>query len=234
MSWGFFISSCDMLEGRMIDRYKNIVWDWNGTLLDDAMLAVDVMNSILRDRSMSLLNIDNYRENFGFPVQDYYRRLGFDFTREPFSDLARLFVHFYNQRRAECLLQPGALELLKRLDHDGYMQFLLSASHEEDLLSTVNEHGIAAYFTCLAGLGDRHASGKTARGQEMLQAQKIRAVDCLLIGDSLHDAEVAENLGCACVLLSCGHQSRQRLERSGYPVFDSLFELEQLLHPRST
>ena len=45
----------------MIDlkKYTNIIWDWNGTLLDDAWLCVDVMNGMLKEHGLPLKNIWN-------------------------------------------------------------------------------------------------------------------------------------------------------------------------------
>ncbi|WP_460055733.1 HAD family hydrolase [Spirochaeta dissipatitropha] len=208
--------------------YKHIIWDWNGTLLDDAEISVSIMNSLLRQRDLSLITLDSYRNSFGFPVEDYYRSLGFDFSRESFADLAACFVSDYAARRRECRLHTGAENLLMAIPEKGRTQYLLSASHENDLVAAVHEYGIAAFFEELAGIGNRHAAGKVARGIEMLTAAGLAPEDCLLVGDSLHDAEVAEALACDCVLMSCGHQSRKRLESSGLPVFDSFTELAQL------
>ena len=67
--------------------YKHIIWDWNGTLLDDGWLFVDVMNTILKRRKMNTITLEKYREIFGFPVKNYYIKLGFDLEKEPFEDL---------------------------------------------------------------------------------------------------------------------------------------------------
>jgi phosphoglycolate phosphatase len=53
-------------------RYQNIIWDWNGTLLDDVMLAINVVNEILRDHDKQALTHERYLEIFDFPVKHYY------------------------------------------------------------------------------------------------------------------------------------------------------------------
>ena len=68
-----------------LTRYSHILWDWNGTLLDDAWLCVDVMNSMLTERKLQPLTLQRYRDIFSFPVKDYYLLLGFDFEKEPFE-----------------------------------------------------------------------------------------------------------------------------------------------------
>jgi phosphoglycolate phosphatase len=46
-----------------------------------------------------------------------------------------------------------------------------------------------------------------------------------MVGDTLHDFEVAQHAGIQCILVASGHQSRQRLEKSRAPVVGSLCEL---------
>ena len=59
-------------------KYKHIIWDWNGTLLDDTWLCVEGINNSLKKRSLQTITKEIYRKVFSFPVEDYYKRLGFD------------------------------------------------------------------------------------------------------------------------------------------------------------
>ena len=65
-------------------RYNHIVWDWNGTLLDDLWLCLDAINSVLDSRGMNRVDEISYRKIFTFPVIDYYEQLGFNFKNENF------------------------------------------------------------------------------------------------------------------------------------------------------
>ena len=76
-------------------QYKHIIWDWNGTLLNDGWLFVDVMNSILTRRGMDTITLEKYREIFGFPVKDYYLKLGFNLKKEPFEKSGLEFIKGY-------------------------------------------------------------------------------------------------------------------------------------------
>ena len=60
-------------------KYKHILWDWNGTLLDDRWLCVESINKILKKRKMPPILEKTYRKTFCFPVMKYYESLGFDF-----------------------------------------------------------------------------------------------------------------------------------------------------------
>ena len=76
-------------------QYQHIIWDWNGTLLNDGWLFVDVMNSILLNRKMKTITLEKYRQIFGFPVKEYYINLGFDLEKEPFEICGLEFINEY-------------------------------------------------------------------------------------------------------------------------------------------
>ena len=89
---------------------EHIVWDWNGTLLDDRWLTIAVMNRVLARRNMYELTEDRYLQLFTFPVIDYYRRLGFDFEKTSFSELGTEFINEYNTRAFEPQLHDGIID----------------------------------------------------------------------------------------------------------------------------
>lgn len=201
------------------------VWDWNGTLLDDAGTCVDTMNVMLGKRGLPLLDMGRYREIFTFPVQDYYRAVGFDFAREPFPLLAEEYIVPYNRAALSCGLCPGAREALEELRGWGVRQVVASASHQDALREQVEGQGIGGYFEALLGIQDVLGEGKAGVAKSYLLAHSADLGRVWCIGDTLHDYEVARQMGCRCVLVAQGHQSAGRLAQSGAPVLPSLFEL---------
>ena len=203
-------------------QYKHIIWDWNGTLFDDAHLCVEVLNAMLVKRSMSVTNRDDYRQQFRFPVIDYYVDLGFDFDAEDFDDVANEYIALYNSHRYECKLREGALEVLQAIDNAGLKQSILSAYHQDLLEQVVEYFDITGFFTNICGLGDYYANCKIDLGKKLIEATGLEKNDILLVGDTAHDFEVAEKIGCDCVLLTNGHQSKQKLKACGVEVLESI------------
>jgi phosphoglycolate phosphatase len=202
--------------------YAYLLWDWNGTLLDDAGVCVTIINALLARRGLPQVDAARYQAEFTFPVRDYYRRVGFDFARDPFETLAQEFVAAYDVQRFACALQPAVHQALGAAAARGLPQAILSA-YEQGRLEELTRHaGVAHYFTCLAGLDHYYADGKIARGRELLAALPCPPAHVLLIGDTLHDLEVAEALGMDCLLVPGGHQSLARLQASGARVLPSL------------
>ena len=115
-----------------LKNFTHIIWDWNGTLLDDAWLCVDVMNGMLKKRGLPLKTVEEYRELFDFPVKDYYAKLGYDFDKEPFDEVGMEFIIKYNKRQDETLLHPEVLEILAAFNTRGFSQNILSAREHND------------------------------------------------------------------------------------------------------
>lgn len=208
-----------------LSGYQHIIWDWNGTLFDDTALCVTIINTMLRQRALPILSLDHYQAVFTFPVRDYYPRVGFDLGQESFETLSQEFVTTYESRRHESTLYPHTRRVLEQVTAAGKHQSLLSAYPQETLIDLVHAFDLGHLFEHLRGLGHIYADSKIDQGQQLLSELPHHQSDVLLVGDTLHDAEVAQALGTDCILIADGHQSKERLAQSGLPVVNSLEEL---------
>lgn len=206
-------------------QLKSIIWDWNGTLLNDLDICISCINSLLKARDLPLLEVDYYKEVFAFPVKDYYSIIGFDFTREDFEVPAREFIDLYEKGITHCKLHQASTEVLTHFRNKGVRQYVLSAMHQTMLQETLLYNNVIHYFETFSGLNDHYAASKVARGLELLQKFPIDKSTACMIGDTIHDYEVAQALEIKCVLIADGHQSKQRLESTGAIVFNNLTEL---------
>lgn len=211
-------------------RPELILWDWNGTLLDDVELCVDALNRLLADFGYpQRYDRDQYRAIFGFPIEEYYVRAGFDFSRHSFAMLAEEYMDDYIPASAACPLVEGAIEALDAFRAAGLRQVILSASPVPTLTRQAGERHVTGYFDRLLGLGDIYAKSKVELGRRFMQEEGINPARAVMIGDSVHDFEVAQAMGTACVLQCSGHQNRQSLAATGAPVVEGLREAAQLI-----
>lgn len=202
-----------------------IIWDWNGTLLNDLSLCIASINQLLRKRELPLLDKKLYQEVFSFPVKDYYSAIGFDFSTEDFSVPAHEFIDLYEAGVENCLLHSSAEQVLSYFRHKGCRQFVLSAMHQDMLNRTLKMNNIFDFFDGVAGLEDHYAVSKEERGKGLMDAYNLQKMNTWLIGDTNHDYEVATALGVGCILIADGHQSAQRLKKTGAIVLNNLGEI---------
>ena len=209
----------------MVDGVGGIIWDWNGTLLNDTGLAVQTMNQMLERRGLPMLSVDRYKSVFTFPVKDYYQKIGFDFQAEPFELPALEFIDCYNSRVNECCLHPDALKVLTYFQSLGVKQYILSAMEQEVLNDCLKHYQIDDFFEYVLGLDNFYAASKIENGHRLISEQGLDINSLVLIGDTVHDFEVAEELGCRCILIADGHQSTKVLQTTGALVVDSISQL---------
>lgn len=200
--------------------YDTIIWDWNGTLLDDLDLSIKAVNVLLKERDLPILTLDRYKDIFGFPVINYYEKAGFDFSKEPFEIPARQYVKLYASGESDLKLFPDVVDTLIFFKDNNYRQIVLSAMKEDNLRKMISNAGISHFFDGIFGIKDNYAREKVSIGKQVVENLNLNPEKCLMIGDTLHDAEVAEQCGFDCILYSGGHVAKQRLETTGFKIID--------------
>ncbi|NLI53317.1 MAG: HAD family hydrolase [Clostridiales bacterium] len=211
-------------------NYDLVIWDWNGTLLDDTEMCYRIANEMLVERGMSPLpQLEDYRSIFTFPVIDYYRRMGYTFETEPFEDISRQFVSVYAERFPACPLQTCAEEALCAVLETGARQVLLSATGQDKLDDQVRHFGLNRYFDRVIGGSNNLAHGKADYAVDFLNESGVSPARALFVGDTDHDFEIASSIGCASALLVSGHQTKEHLASLGATLIESLCEVPGLL-----
>lgn len=210
-------------------RNLTVIWDFNGTILSDVELSVDGLNMLRGRRRMSHVSVEQYRDAFGFPIQDYYRSLGFDIEEEGFAALSREYHEYFFTHMHRCRPHRRIPELMRELSDSGVRQFVLSAMQEVELRELLDFLALSSTLEAVYGLGDLLAQGKVARGRELMQQCVLTPARTVLIGDTDHDIDVARELGVVPVTLTLGHQAPYRFAAFDHPRFDSVVELRETL-----
>ena len=192
--------------------YTHIIWDFNGTIYDDVDACIKSANRLLGAYDLKLLtSVEEYRSLFGFPIQDYYARMGFDFEKAPYAELAPEWMGYYFLYSKDSTVYPDIPEVLDALHQKGVEQWILSATEVNMLRGQLESLGILSRFDGILGLDNIHARSKKDIGVAWKNANPD--ICALMIGDTDHDAEVAEAMGVDCVLVAAGHQNRSKLEK---------------------
>lgn len=207
-------------------KYKVIIWDWNGTLADDVGASFRSTNSILARRNMPSITMEQYYSYMDTPISKFYEHL-FNLNEVPMSVLGEEFHEFYPQYFEG--LHDGVEELLKELKQSGIKQVILTSGNTKVVDGDLRKYGIREYFEEVLGADDLLAAGKVERGIHWIKAQKIDPAEMVLLGDTLHDYDVAMAMGVNCVLGAMGHQAEKDLLTAGVPVVRSFREYREYL-----
>lgn len=206
-------------------KYTTLVWDWNGTLLNDVDASILTINKLLEKRQFRTLTKEHYLEIFRFPVIEYYHELGFDFTKERWEDVALEYMNIYHAQENSFTLFPEVKNILSHFKNRGYKQYILSAMKTESIETMLKNFNIKNFFDGVYGLDNQYANGKISLGHEFIKQENINTAECAMIGDTSHDAEVATALDIDCCLISNGHQSDSRLKDTEITVLNDITAL---------
>jgi phosphoglycolate phosphatase len=210
---------------------KHIIWDWNGTLLNDVEFCKNIINRILKENNLEELTLNRYREIFTFPVQKYYEAAGLDFSKTSFEILGKDFMIEYEANKLKCNLFDGTKELLKKIKQKGIRQSILSAYKEDNLIDILKSYELTDFFDFVVGSDNIYAGGKIHLGLQLLEKLNHKGDEVLFVGDTLHDYDVAKAMGVNVVLIADGHQAKEKLSINGALVLDNIRELEKYLFP---
>ncbi|MFT4108783.1 HAD family hydrolase [Propionicimonas sp.] len=212
-------------------RVRQVVWDWNGTLLDDLDCCLGVTNQLLAEFGLpGLADVAAYRSVFGFPIIDYYAQLGFDTgPGGNFDAAAQRYIELYSLAARACQLHPGAREALAAVRDAGVAQVVISASQQQNLATQLAPFALDQLLDGSYGIADIYAASKLAVAERWLAASALDPAEVLFVGDSEHDFEIAHTLRAQCVLFAGGHHGRERLARLGVPLVHELAQVIDLV-----
>ncbi|MFA6867251.1 MAG: HAD hydrolase-like protein [Clostridia bacterium] len=214
-------------------KYDYILWDWNGTLLDDLQVCIKCINITLSSRNMPIMTKERYYKEFCFPVINYYKKMGFDFEKEDYKIVAKEFIDNYNKFVNECGLHKQASKVIGKFAACGIPQYILSASDKDVLLKSLDKTGLKAIFKDIIAEDNIYAKGKLELAKNYFASNKPTGKG-LLIGDTSHDYEVANAVGLDCILFSKGHSQRESLELLGVPIVDELSSILEFVFDKDT
>ena len=209
-------------------RVPYILWDWNGTLLDDTQAALDTLNIMLARRGAKPIAMEFFRDHFAFPCRPFYDTIGMHVEDAEWDALAKEYHDLYAEQPKR--LNPEAIAALEKVKASGAKQSIISALRQDLLDEVTKFYGIAPYMECIYGVDNLDGASKLDRALELMNhiaPQVGEQPDVVLIGDALHDKEVADALKVRCVLCGQGSHASWRLRKVA-PTGETLLEAVKL------
>ena len=210
---------------------RHIVWDWNGTLLDDLAVVVAAVNDTLATVGRRPITIEEYGAHFTRPVLLFYERLlGRAVEESEWQGFDVSFHDSYRRRVDAAALAADAMEALDTVRQTGLSQSLLSMYWHDELVPQVDRFDLGKFLVRIDGLRGTPGDRKQAYLEEHIRAvehdlsSRLEPAEVLVIGDALDDADAALALGLNCVLYKSGSHPADQLASAGVPVVDSLVE----------
>ena len=206
-----------------------ILWDWNGTLLDDTEAALATLNEMIAVRGGQPIGMEFYRDHFAFPVRPFYDKIGIvAHNEDEWNGIAHEYHEVYGRQPKK--LNPLAVTALEMAKEAGCRQSIVSALRQDLLEADMARNGVTKYFERICGSDNLDGASQLERARVLLRTLSDTVpsdTHFVLIGDALHDKEVADALGIDCILCAQGSHAAWRL-RAVAPTGDTIVDALKL------
>ena len=209
-------------------KYRNIIWDYNGTIINDAELAVKAENLVLKSYGKLPITLEYYLKECEMPLVIFYNKI-FDMENYDYSEIARRFITYYDELFETADIFPEVRKMIEYLSDKGCSQGVISGFETTRLVNSLKKFGLEKYFKFMSGSDDYNAGDKSERAVKVVEKYGFDPKETLFIGDMYHDYETAKRVGANCVLIAKGHQGAEVLRSYGITVLDSAEELKTFL-----
>lgn len=198
----------------------HIVWDYNGTVLDDAYTSVLAVNEMLMSRGLSKTNLEIYKKTLVMPLTEYYKTVGI--YTDDISVLSQEFRNYCDKHRQSSHIFDGVYDVILFAKSSGIKNILLSSLYNEHLLEETKKYNIDGWFDIVSGLSDKNLGSKSTTADAIFKKEGIDPKNVLFIGDLVTDAKTAKELGADCILIPNGHMDKKRCGMACDKVFDDV------------
>ena len=208
-----------------IQTFETVIWDWNGTLINDASIAIHTEHQLFMRHGVLIPTPEERAKKFCFPIEQYYKNVGFDFSKVSFDRLSKEWLQIYEGLVMKAPLFEGVREMIEDLKKGGRRQFVLSAAPEDHVQTMATHHDIHHYFDGIYGLPHAKADSKIERGRELIRDHQVNPLTTIIVGNTGHDFEVGKALGTTVLLIADGHHAYEALTDLHDNVMKSRFSV---------
>lgn len=201
----------------------HIVWDYNGTVLDDAYTSVLAVNEMLSARGLPKTNLEIYKKTLVMPLTEYYKTVGI--YTDDISVLSQEFRGYCDKHKDNSRIFDGVYEVISFAKSKGIKNILLSSLYHEHLVEETKKYNIEDWFDIISGLSDKNLGSKSGMADAIFKKEGIDPKNVLFIGDLVTDAKTAYELGADCILIPNGHTDKKRCEAACEKVFDDVKQI---------
>ena len=203
----------------------HVVWDWNGTLLDDLPIVIEAANVSLSRHGVAPIDEQTYRDHFTRPIRRFYDHLfGRPVSDGEWQSLNDGYHHEYYALVEKAPLTGDALQALDRVDGVPWTQSLLSMSTHDTLLGVLEAKEVFDRFARIDGLRGETGGLKEEHLRVHLEVQGIDPRHAIVVGDTPDDYSAARGVGANPILYDGGSHHLHVLESLDAPVAGTLLQ----------
>lgn len=184
--------------------FRNLIFDWSGTLCDDMALTIEATNFVLSQYGREPLDRDAFRNEFQLPYPDYY---AWKTPEASLTDLEKFYRQAFDSSVQQVTVIPHAAEFLAFCAERGIRCFILTSMDPRAFDEQVRHLGLKGYFEHIhSGIRNKEEYIYT-----LLRQHSLNPAETAFIGDMQHDINAAHCAGIIGIGVLTGYNNAQQL-----------------------
>jgi len=214
-------------------RYKLIIFDWDGTLMDSVERIVSSMQSAAKIVGLTIPTAHDVKQIIGLSIEEALRLLFSGVTDKQIEAMRLQYKYQYiDGDNTPTPLFDNAMNLLEVLKQDNKYLAVATGKGRDGLNRVLDVSATGDYFHTTRCAGEMPSKPDPEMLNSILAELDIAAHEAIMIGDTSHDLKMAQNAGIASIGVTYGVHSKQVLEQyAPIAVVHSLTELQHVLLP---
>ncbi len=207
--------------------FRNLIFDWSGTLCDDLALTVEATNHVLQQYQLPILSVEDFRAEFYLPYPAYYKE---KIPHAPMEELEDHFRYAFRHAQNSVTLLPHARSFLEYCARSGIRCFILTSADSKAFAKQAQQLGVDGYFEHI------HSSirNKELYIGQLMQQHGLRSDETAFIGDMTHDIHAAHCASITGVAVLTGYNNAAELATAKPDIITpDLSSLQRLMEKSS-
>jgi phosphoglycolate phosphatase len=206
-------------------RFELIVFDWDGTLADSTALIVHAIQRAFAEVGLPVPDRAAASYVIGYGLADAMRYLAPDATPAQVAGIVEAYRDFYLSRDGEICLFDGVADSLAALKAEGHLLAVATGKSRKGLDRALVATGLGAYFDLTRCADECHSKPHPQMLHEILEELDQPPERAVMVGDTVHDLQMAANAGVPAVGVSYGAHEKQSLAAlSPLAIFDAYLD----------
>ncbi|MBZ0131574.1 MAG: HAD-IA family hydrolase [Rhodocyclaceae bacterium] len=211
-------------------NYRLVVFDWDGTLLDSAGAIVACMRAAAIDLDLPPPDEKTARHVIGLGLHDALSQAMPDVPSSEYQRVAERYRHHYLAQDHQLSLFAGARELVEELSQTGCLLGVATGKSRLGLNRALETSGLKRYFHATRCADECSSKPAPDMLRELMDELDTVPDQTLMIGDTIHDLQMAKNAGVGALAVGYGAHSREVLQAERpLGLFDEFAQLTEWL-----
>jgi phosphoglycolate phosphatase len=195
----------------MSRRFKLVVFDWDGTLMDSTAVIVQSLQAACADLGLPVPSTERASHIIGLGLTDAMAYVLPDTDASVYPQVAERYGHYFRLHDPHTLMFPGAEETLRKLHECGVLLALATGKSRRGLARVLDRTGLGPLFHATRCSDESQCKPNAAMLVDVMDMLNTAPAATLLVGDTTHDLQMANNAGVASIAAAYGAHPRSAL-----------------------